>query len=51
MEQVREDNESLADFIKRQFGDGRVFADGNEIDIEDYLNQPYTDIEEVFNRR
>lgn len=39
-DKIRESNESLAGFIKGQFGDDRVFVEGEEIDIEDYLNQP-----------
>jgi hypothetical protein len=41
-EKIRESNDSLAAFIKRQFGDDRVFIQGKDFDIEDYLNQPTT---------
>ncbi len=38
-DKIRESNESLAEFIKQQFADERVYIHGNVIDIEDYLNQ------------
>lgn len=42
-DKIRESNESLAEFIKWQWADERVIIHGKEFDIDDYLNQPYTD--------
>jgi hypothetical protein len=42
-DKIRENNESVAEFIKIQFGDDRVFTNKGSFDIEDYLNQPYTE--------
>ena len=39
-DKIREDNESLSAFIRGQFGDDRVFHNGNTVDLDDYLNQP-----------
>ena len=41
-DKIRESNESLSAFIRERFGDDRVFVNGNEVDIDDYFNQPYT---------
>lgn len=38
-DKIRESNESLAEFIKQQYGDDRIFVNGIEYDIDDYLNQ------------
>ena len=50
-DKIREDNESLSAFIRGQFGDDRVFHNGGKFDLDEFLNQPYTNIEEVLNRR
>ncbi len=39
-DKIRKSNESLAEFIKEQFADERVYIHGGVADIEDYLNQP-----------
>lgn len=41
-DKIRESNESLSAFIRGQFGDDRVFHGGNQIDLDDFLNQPST---------
>lgn len=41
-DKIRENNESLSEFIRGQFGDDRVFRGGNQIDLDDFLNQPST---------
>jgi hypothetical protein len=41
-DKIRESNESLSGFIRGQFGDDRVFHDGKEIDLDEFLNQPPT---------
>ena len=41
-DKIRESNESLSAFIRGQFGDDRVFHDGKQIDLDEFLNQPST---------
>jgi hypothetical protein len=40
--EIRESNENLSRFIRGQFGEDRVFHGGNQIDLDDFLNQPTT---------
>lgn len=42
-DKIRESNESLSAFIRGQFGDDRVFHSGSQIDLDEFLNQPYTE--------
>jgi len=42
-DKIRESNESLSRFIRGQFGGDRVLHGGSAIDLDEFLNQPYTE--------